>query len=270
MSATERGNGAKRKEADALSRLLDIGFKRIGRWAMEQGDLSLEMDAAQDGRNVLYAFMVDDEVKYIGKTVRSLRARLYQYLRPGPTQSTNIRNRANILAALEVGKSVHIFALIDDESRHVGEFHLNVAAGLEDSLISNLGPEWNGAAKMKQSPISSAVPAPPTSPNPPTLPRQSTPAHVFHLRPTYFNQGFFNVPADSSRFYGADNAAVQIYCGNSTTSMTGKINRSANDTGTPRIICGAALRNWFQRECRVNQVLGVEVLQMNAIRITPE
>ena len=252
---------------DTFSRLLDIGFKRIGRWVMEQGDLSLEMDAAQDGRNVLYAFMVDDEVKYIGKTVRSLRARLYQYLRPGPTQSTNIRNRANILAALEAGRSVHIFALIDNGSRHVGEFHLNVAAGLEDSLIDKLGPAWNGVTKMDQSPISSAAPAPL---NPPPLPRQSTPAHVFHLRPTYFNQGFFNVPADSSRFYGADNAAIQIYCGNSTTSMKGKINRSANNTGAPRIIGGTALRNWFQRECRVNQVLGVEVLQMNAIRITPK
>ena len=182
-----------------LKQLLEIGFKYAGKWTLDNGDLALNLVPAQEGENALYAFIVNEDVKYIGKTTKSLRERLYHYLKPGPRQSTNIKNNANILTALNAGKSVEVFALLDDGSRRIGAFHLNVAAGLEDSLIVELRPEWNGSKKTRKVNVS---------------PIQIPAVHTFYLRPTYFEKGFFNAPVTSERYYGADDTMISIFCGN--------------------------------------------------------
>ncbi|HNI69456.1 MAG TPA: GIY-YIG nuclease family protein, partial [Nitrospira sp.] len=90
-----------------------------------------------------YAFVIDTEVLYVGKTVDTLRKRMYGYQKPGPTQSTNIRNNKNLIACLASGKVVSIFVLPDHGLLKYGGFNLSLAAGLEDSIVSALKPKWN-------------------------------------------------------------------------------------------------------------------------------
>jgi hypothetical protein len=81
---------------DKLTRIKMIGFTRAGCWKLADQALAFELNELATARNVLYAFVVDDELMYVGKTVQALRTRMAGYKTPGPTQSTNIKNNGHI------------------------------------------------------------------------------------------------------------------------------------------------------------------------------
>ncbi len=129
-----------------LDKLKAIGFVEVGQWRLLEGGLDYELyPQYSKARNVLYAFVADDQVKYIGKTTQELHARIENY--KYATRSINLKNQANIIGCLNVDKLVKIFALPDNGLLHYGDFHVNLAAGLEDSLIYKLSPQWNGGNK---------------------------------------------------------------------------------------------------------------------------
>jgi hypothetical protein len=146
---------------DKLSRIKAIGFILAGHWKLTDGVLALDLQNYGDVPNVLYAFIVDDQLMYIGKTVKTLSSRMAGYKTPGPSQRTNKKNNANICHALEQGKLVQIYVLPDNGLLYYGGFHVNVAAALEDSLIRDLAPPWNGGQKeTSEETLEPAEPAP--------------------------------------------------------------------------------------------------------------
>lgn len=126
-----------------MQRLIDIGFQSVGRWMLKENDLCFELDTPIASTNVLYAFVSNDTILYIGKTTRTLRNRMRGYERPGRTQLTNLRNHANLKALLAQASLVEIYALPDHGLLQYGAFQINLAAGLEDSLIKTMKPVWN-------------------------------------------------------------------------------------------------------------------------------
>ena len=60
-----------------LQDLLDIGFTKVGEWRLGSDGLTLDLKDKRDASPALYAFIVDGDVKYVGKTVRPLNKRLY-------------------------------------------------------------------------------------------------------------------------------------------------------------------------------------------------
>ena len=74
----------------SISDLTDIGFEEIGAWKLSAGGLTLELNSMKDAKPALYAFIIDNDVKYVGKTIQPLSKRLYGYLNPGESQLTNI------------------------------------------------------------------------------------------------------------------------------------------------------------------------------------
>ena len=255
---------------EKMNRLLDIGFAYAGRWALtkEKGlEVSLMRHATQ--RNILYAFVTDGIVKYVGKTTRTLAERMAGYQRPARSQTTNINNNQRIRECLEAGTSVDILALPDSGLLHYGAFHINLAAGLEDDLIRTLAPEWNGgraeAAKPAQEPElqlrgdgdgADAVSGPSVLGTFPLT-----------LQPTYFRTGFFNVGVGHASELGADGDTIEIFLGNASKPVLGTINRRANNNGTPRIMGGPQVRDWFHSNCRGMDQLTVDVLSPVSIRI---
>ena len=128
----------------SVDRLLKIGFQLAGRWVLRNAVPISEIRAdAPTSPNVLYAFITDSIVRYVGKTTRGLQQRIYGYQKPGPTQRTNIRNHDRIKTALSNGTQVDIYVMPDSGLHAIGEFPINLAAGLEDSIIKKLKPEWN-------------------------------------------------------------------------------------------------------------------------------
>jgi hypothetical protein len=145
---------------DKLARIKTIGFTLVGCWKLNDQVLAFELNELATARNVPYAFVVNDELMYGGKTVQTLRARMAGYKTPGPTQLTNIKNNGYIREALSQGKRVEIHVLPDNGLLHYGGFHVNLAAGLEDSLVRELAPSWNGG--QKESPNQTLQPTEPT------------------------------------------------------------------------------------------------------------
>ncbi len=129
---------------DGLSRLEAGGFKCVGDWAVNGQQLTFRLNDFADKRNVLYAFVIDGNVCYVGKTTMPLQKRLYGYQNPGPKQSTNIKNHQKIHEMLTDGRCVAIYALPDSGLMQYAGFHLNLAAGLEDGIIAEFRPDWNG------------------------------------------------------------------------------------------------------------------------------
>lgn len=137
-----------------MDRLIDIGFRKVGGWKQTSSGIECVLHDCADACNILYCFVCDQTVLYVGKTVQTLKKRMYGYQNPGPTQSTNIKGNKNIHDLLADGKQVDIFALPDNGLLHFGVFHINLAAGLEDSIVKTLNPIWNktGTAPMKLTP----------------------------------------------------------------------------------------------------------------------
>ncbi|EOU9003690.1 GIY-YIG nuclease family protein [Escherichia coli] len=234
-----------------MNRLLEIGFIKVGYWELHDGKLSYSLDASfSDVTNNLYAFICDGEVKYVGKTTRLLKKRMYHYANPGESQSTNIKNNAKILQHLQNNEAVDILVLPDNGLMHYGQFHLNLAAGLEDDIIRVIKPDWNGF--QERTIIYEAI----VEPN--IL--ESTKYFQFNMTPTYWNKGFFNVSVGSSESFGEDGQILTITDTNKNVTITAIINRTANSNKTPRIMGGVDLRKYFQSKFNVGDIVNYRML----------
>ena len=150
----EHLGGSQPKATNQVEILLEIGFKDAAQWRindkhnkrkiLDLGDDDEIWNELKKPRNALYAFCVDTEVLYIGKTARSLEKRFVGYRDPGKTRATNCRCHNAIRKLLKAQKTVRIMVLLDQFHLRWGNFHINLAAGLEDSLVETLEPKLNG------------------------------------------------------------------------------------------------------------------------------
>ena len=252
-----------------MNRLLNIGFISIGHWTLIENSIKFKLTSHHTTTNVLYSFVTNGDIKYIGKTKAQFSQRMYGYQNPGPSQTTNIRVNAAIQDLLNNEQPVDIFILTDNGLLNYGSFRINLAAGLEDTLIYELNPEWNLSGKNlipldtnSEKPEFSKIPMQTVS----LIPVLTT--LNISLGQAYYNQGFFNVVREYSNLFGSDNSAIEIQLGkNGETTIQGYINRTANKNGTPRIMGGKEFRNWIRNNFNFNDTMKVDVLSPIAIRV---
>ncbi|WP_309292816.1 GIY-YIG nuclease family protein [Azonexus sp.] len=128
---------------EPADRLRRMGFVKCGDWLLVSEKPKCTLTQYDSAQNVLYAFVSLDTVMYIGKTVQPLKRRMYGYENPGGTQSTNSKGNKLILEFLSKKQPVEVYALPDNGLLYYGGFHVNLAAGLEDSLVDVIKPVWN-------------------------------------------------------------------------------------------------------------------------------
>lgn len=250
-----------------MNRLLDIGFIKIGYWELLHGELHYVMtESFCDVCNNLYAFVCDGEVKYIGKTTRLLKKRMYHYKKPGFSQSTNIKNNTYIREALQQNIAVDILVLPDNGLMHYGQFHLNLAAGLEDSIIKMINPEWNGNTKIATT-EPQVMTATLKSDEQDVLMKSDSTIHTFNMARTYWKRGFFNVSALSSDAFPDDGDTITILSQDGDKKFSAIINRTANKSKTPRVMGGEGLRRFFQENYKVNEVISYQMLSKNIMKL---
>lgn len=246
-----------------MNRLLEIGFEPAGYWLMKDSKLEFELTRHSVRNNVLYAFVCDGQVKYIGKTKKALSTRMYGYKNPGPTQTTNISNHKRIKDLLSEGAEIEILALPDNGLMHYGQFHLNLAAGLEDDMIIVMNPEWNGGATENSEDSSVSISVDPSK-------SEQSPHQTFYFKlgRTYFDTGFFNVSVAFGKYFGADSETIELFLGGESQPIFGTINRRADKKkGTPRIMGRVGLRNWFKDNAKVDDDIIVDVMSPTSIRL---
>lgn len=133
-----------------LQRLLELGFKKVGHWKLSDAQrLRCELSTSEYTGKTLYTFVSSSHILYIGKTNRTLKRRMYGYMNPGKSQRTNHRLNPLLTRLLSDEKQVEIYAFADSGLLFYGGFHVNLAAGLEDSLISQIRPKWNMMGKSR-------------------------------------------------------------------------------------------------------------------------
>jgi hypothetical protein len=85
------------------------------------------------------------------------------------------------------------------------------------------------------------------------------------LQQTYFKQGFFNVVVDFDRYVRRSDGPVRIRLGRNGTEINGKVNRAVNPNGTPRILGGSELRNWFQENFKPMDTVLVDLTSQDVV-----
>lgn len=257
--------------------LLNIGFIDIGKWQLESKFIQYVLDGADsignnvflDVPNALYAFVIHQQVVYIGKTARSIRKRYTSYCRPGSTQATNQRCHRNIKAALAEGQEVRIFVFTPITHLRYSDFEINLAAGLEDSLIRQFDPIWNGRDRGR--PVSEEAEREEVEENELVSPAATTAADAAQQAPhplqcaarftillaaTYYRQGIVNPGVDASKHLGNNGDPLRITFSDGRTPVISKINRTANRNGSVRVIGGnAQIAEWFQDHFKEGDVL---------------
>ena len=93
----------------------------------------------------------------------------------------------------------------------------------------------------------------------------TAPLYILTLHKTYYNKGFFNLGVEIERFVRPNNGPISIRLGNSDREIRGEVNRSANINGTPRIMGGVELRDWFRHNYSLNDKVNVLVLAPNRL-----
>lgn len=136
----------------ALAGLSECGFQKVGCWELGDGGNIAYSPLGNAGlpKSVLYAFVCEGCVLYVGRSALGLVTRMNGYQSPGPTQRTNIRVNEQLRKVLQDGQCVEIHVLVDghiDGNGKVGEFDVDLAAGLEGSIIQKLKPTWNVAGR---------------------------------------------------------------------------------------------------------------------------
>lgn len=264
--------------------LLALGFKDIARWTstLREGSLDYVLndpaDAAfLDERNSLYAFVEGDNVKYIGKTARTIRRRFAGYKNPGQTKRTNWRNNGNIRAALVTGTTIRILVFTPISLLQYGGFDINLAAGLEDALIEEFDPPWNGkdrghaiteeaereeldevtgsTSDESQEALNSVLS--------PSLTKVLSDRCQFKiiLGEAYYNQGFINPGVEASTCLGRDGDPIKVAFDDVTEPVISRINRRANPNGSVRIIGrNRLIARWFQAHFQKGDTVNAVVL----------
>jgi len=124
-----------------LRSLESYGFTEVGEWHLAGNRIRPKLDKLRNKR-VVYAFVVDDDVKYIGicdKTnlEKRMNSQRYHYSKDIPSR---------IESSLRQNKVVKIFAL-DPEGYECRGLRIDLVRGLEYPLIEQLDPEWNKKLK---------------------------------------------------------------------------------------------------------------------------
>lgn len=128
-----------------LKRLTDLGFEKAGSFSIEDAVLSLGLDLSYaEQEELLYCFVMNGLPVYVGKTVKPLKERMMQYERGDRSQKTNHRINKKIVEALKQDNKIEIYVLTFSERETYRGFRLNLAAGLEDSLIRHVDDTLKG------------------------------------------------------------------------------------------------------------------------------
>lgn len=98
----------------------------------------------------------------------------------------------------------------------------------------------------------------------------SFPVYKLTLHRTYYDKGFFNLGVEIERFIRSSSGPIKILLGDSKRQVNGRIDREANQNGTPRVFGGAELQHWLQRNFQLKDVIDVHIVSPNEIWINDQ
>lgn len=95
----------------------------------------------------------------------------------------------------------------------------------------------------------------------------SFPTYELTLHKSYYDKGFFNLGASVDKYVRQDSGDVKLILGSSKRVVDGRVDRDANQNGTPRVHGGAELRDWFFQNYKLNDQVPVAILSPMELQI---
>lgn len=288
-----------------MDKLLNLGFRESARAEIINNQFQITISRNEYSRNILYAFVVkrgDDisnwYIRYIGHSRKSFRNRMSGY-QQGNGQAVNNRIHIEMRERCISGEEVVVYCLPDLFNMQLHDLHLDVAAGLEYSLINyyvtynveNNHPSLQNIAgnpnynfqgipnvnqvldadrnEEEQEYLNNQIP-------PQNLPVIESFNQVLGV--TYWRHPFINIPTRLSNYFGETGESVEISVFiNETPSFlfTAMINREAVQNRAPRLYLpgdeGERFQDWKHYTFREGdsipfQITGVNQLSIKLIR----
>ncbi len=139
-----------------INDLIKLGFRQIGTWELSESYASgVNMNLYQlNDQRVIYCFVVDSVIKYIGicdEDERTLEMRMKRYRSRAPHQKnktgTSLEIILKIKKCLEERNKVEIYALKPPNNNYYQGLEVDLVRGLEYPLIKKFRPPWNKRGK---------------------------------------------------------------------------------------------------------------------------
>lgn len=127
--------------------LLSYGFKVTGQWTLTEDGIWL--DGSPPVEPGVYAFVLDEQIVYVGLTQTALKTRMGHYRRGHSNQKTSARVKGLIQRSLTEGREVVVLTCVPGELDWNG-LSLQLAPSLEASLIRLIHPPWNIQGKRRK------------------------------------------------------------------------------------------------------------------------
>ena len=221
--------------------LIDLNFSVIGFWKKSNEGLSYEVLDNKHNEfeidNSLYVFFdkENDRILYVGKTTQTLKKRFYGYIR-GNGQSTNSKIHNKLVK--ERSEKILILSLNDVLPFNWGIYNINLAAGLEDSMIEIENPLWNGKCSETEINEESSIE---------NHSKIIDKFFIVTLSKTYFEIGSINVPLKKSDLLGKHDDIITIELSKDNKQIKTQINRNAVKNRSVRINQNKEIKEYYNK-----------------------
>jgi hypothetical protein len=284
-----------------MDKLLNLGFRESARAEIINNQFQITISRNEYSRNILYVFVVkrgDDisnwHVRYIGHSRNSFRNRMYGY-QQGNGRGVNFRIHTEMEERCNNGEEVVIYCLPDIFNMQLHDLHVDVAKGLEYSLINyyvtyndannhpsleNIdgNPNYNiqGILNVhqlldaerneeEQDYLNNQV-------NAGNLPVIDTFNQVLGV--TYWKYPYINIPTYLGNYFGETGETVEIsvFVNETRTLLfTATINREANTNKSPRLYLpgdeGHNFQDWKRRNFNQGDAIPFQITGVNQLTI---
>jgi hypothetical protein len=253
-----------------MIKLLEIGFEIVGNWEISKKDTSRiahTISSHSDLTDLIYAFVSDNQVKYIGMTDSTLKKRMDLYKsgkENGTAGSTNKKVHTEILRLLKNQKKVDIYVLSNVALPTYKGFRVSIAFGIELSLIEHfenstkeIGGLWNKRGTTQKGNYPSSTPRPNGAVQNP---------FSMELKQESYTKGVISFGKKYAHLLPENSCAVLVKIGNAHQEVASTFTLSG---GNRKIgFKNQQLKKWFDEEkLGIGSSIMVEIVNTNKIKI---
>jgi hypothetical protein len=249
-----------------MKNIIELGFEKVGKWSFKNESFKFELNENYINTNILYSFVIEDEIKYIGKSIKTISQRLNGYKNPNITQRTNFRLNNLIIEKLKEGKNVEIYLFVDKAELSYKGKNINLSAGLEDNLIAEYLPEWNSLGKNGKLNARKKVIKIENKEN--IMEKVYKEEIIVKIGESYYKKGFFNIGSKYSELFSKNHfEPIKIQIEENTNEIIiGTIYRYKN-TNQTRIMAGGEYKKWVQNNFKIKDIFKVQFIEKGFIKL---
>lgn len=259
-----------------MKKLLELGFKKIGKWNLFNNILDFEIDSFSKDSDIVVAFVGNTTIKFIALSETSLENLLMKF-KNEKTEDDYFSKISNYLKKELKENSIEIYAL--KNKKFFGLFSKFSKDDI-NKMIREVSPSWNrenlkdrvkdilkkdrvAIKKSENEKIKKEIKNPGSTEK---KPKKEHPSYIFVITKSYYERGFFNIKTNYSHLVAGDKVPINIVL-DSKKNILGRISRTANATKVARIIGNKPLRIWLEKHSGINKEIKITFINKKKIKL---